>query len=268
MSDQLADDTFTETQSLTENEGEATGPVAKSFLRIASLGMRSVATSYRLKPGDVIVCLEGEFFFGNAEDFEAALDKDDTKLSLLTIYREGVFFEVLVSGALRCSLEFIEVEKVKVIREAFDGHIIHKKSEYKNYEVLRDIRRNCAIYDTNPTPLAGTFPPLWLLQNRLWEPLMAITLAYVISYGVSVTMFVLTYVLSAFYFNRGQIHVMRSYAQFQEKQMWLVIATRTIQEGQMLCRKLDPYCKFSFSHVPPPEPIPDPDDVQAKKNSN
>ena len=62
MSDQLSDDTFTETQSLSDNEGEATGPVAKSFLRIASLGMRSVATSYRLKPGDVIACLEGELF--------------------------------------------------------------------------------------------------------------------------------------------------------------------------------------------------------------
>lgn len=268
MSDQLSDDTLTENQTPADNNGQATGQVAKSFLRISSLGMRSVATSYRLKPGDVIVCLDGEPFFGSNEDFEAILDKDDTKFSLLTIYREGVFFEVLVSSALTCSLEFIEPEKVKDIREALDGHVIHKKSEYKNYEVLRDIRRNCAIYDTNPTPLAGTFPPLWLLQNRLWEPLMAITLAYVISYGVSVTMFVLTYVLSAFYFNRGQIHVMRSYAQFQEKQMWLVIATRTIQEGQMLCRKLDPYCKFAFSHVPPPEPIPDPDDVQAKKNSN
>ena len=97
---------------------------------------------------------------------------------------------------------------------------------------------------------------------------MAITLAYFISYGVGLTMFALTYILSAFYFNRGQIHVLRSYAQFQEKQMWVVVATRTIQEGQMLCRKLDPHCKFAFSHVPPPEPIPDPDDELAKKNSN
>ena len=131
MSDQLSDDTFSETQTLSDNEGQAAGSVAKSFLRISSLGMRSVATSYRLKPGDVIVCLDGEFFFGNAEDFEAALDKNDNNSSLLTIHREGIFFEVLVSGALRCALEFIEVEKVKEIREAFSGHVIHKKSELK-----------------------------------------------------------------------------------------------------------------------------------------
>ena len=59
---------------------------------------------------------------------------------------------------------------------------------------------------------------------------MAISLAYFISYGVSLTMFALTYLLSAFYFNRGQIHVMRSYAQFQEKQMWIVVAARTIKK--------------------------------------
>ena len=68
--------------------------------------------------------------------------------SLLTVFREGFFFEVLVEGALRCSLEFMEVEKFEEIRSAFDGHTIHKKSDYRNFEVLRDIRRNCTIYDT------------------------------------------------------------------------------------------------------------------------
>ena len=267
MSDHLSDDILENTQPPLNNEGDAAGPVAKTFLRIASLGMRSVATSYRLKPGDVIVCLEGEFFFGSAEDFETALDKEDNQYSLLTVFREGFFFEVLVEGALRCSLEFMEVEKFQEIRSAFDGHTIHKKSDYRNFEVLRDIRRNCTIYDTTPSPLAGTFPPLWLIQNRLWEPLMAISLAYFISYGVSLAMFALTYLLSAFYFNRGQIHVMRSYAQFQEKQMWIVVAARTIQEAQMLCRKLDPYCKFAFSHVPPPEPMPDPEDMLTSENT-
>ena len=62
MSDHLSDDISENTQAPLNNEGDAAGPVAKTFLRIASLGMRSVATSYRLKPGDVIVCLEGEFF--------------------------------------------------------------------------------------------------------------------------------------------------------------------------------------------------------------
>ena len=52
----------------------------------------------------------------------------------------------------------MEVEKFEEIRSAFDGHTIHKKSDYRNFEVLRDIRRNCTIYDTTPTPLAGTFP--------------------------------------------------------------------------------------------------------------
>ena len=141
MSDHLSDDISENTQAPLNNQGDAAGPVAKTFLRIASLGMRSVATSYRLKPGDVIVCLEGEFFFGNAEDFETALDKEDNQYSLLTVFREGFFFEVLVEGALRCSLEFMEVEKFEEIRSAFDGHTIHKKSDYRNLGATR--RCNC-----------------------------------------------------------------------------------------------------------------------------
>ena len=47
----------------------------------------------------------------------------------------------------------MEVEKFEEIRSAFDGHTIHKKSDYRNFEVLRDIRRNCTIYDTTPTLL-------------------------------------------------------------------------------------------------------------------
>ena len=42
--------TFQKIPTPLNNEGDAAGPVAKTFLRIASLGMRSVATSYRLKP--------------------------------------------------------------------------------------------------------------------------------------------------------------------------------------------------------------------------
>ena len=94
MSDHLSDDISENTQAPLNNEGDAAGPVAKTFLRIASLGMRSVATSYRLKPGDVIVCLEGEFF-GNAEDFETALDKEDNQYSLLTVFREGFSLKFL-----------------------------------------------------------------------------------------------------------------------------------------------------------------------------
>ena len=124
MSDHLSDDISGDTQSSLNNEGDAAGPVAKTFLRIASLGMRSVATSYRLKPGDVIARLEGDFF-GNAEDFETALDKEDKSIvCLLSFVR--VFSLVLVEGALRCSLEFMEVEKFEEIRSAFDGHTFIK----------------------------------------------------------------------------------------------------------------------------------------------
>ncbi len=82
MSDHLSDDISENTQAPLNNQGDAAGPVAQNLLRIASLGMRSVATSYRLKPGDVIVCLEGEFFSVIGR-FLKLLDKEDNQYSLL-----------------------------------------------------------------------------------------------------------------------------------------------------------------------------------------
>ena len=60
MSDHLSDDISENTQTPLNNEGDAAGPVAKTFLRIASLGMRSVLPATP-KARRCDCCLEGEF---------------------------------------------------------------------------------------------------------------------------------------------------------------------------------------------------------------
>lgn len=234
--------------------------ISQSLLRISELGRISTALKYRLKVNDLIVALDGKLFHGNADDLKEALSVPEGEHVLMTVCRDKIFYDVLIDAPLGGSLEFADAPLARDACQAFEDHTIYAINDYVNYEVLRDIRRNCVIYDTRKSPMAGMFPVLWLLENRMWEPLMAILLAYVLTFNISITLFAITYLLSAVYFTRGQVQFQRSYAMFQEKQMWLVLAARTMREAQDKCREIDPYCMFSFTHLPPPEKFPSEDD--------
>lgn len=246
-----------------DNSSDNTAGAAKisqSLLRISELGRMSLALKNRLKVNDLIVALDGKLFHGNAEDLKEALTVEQGAHVLVTVCREKIFFDVLVEAPLGGTMEYADAPLAQEICLAFEDHKIYPISDYVNYEVLRDIRRNCVIYNTRKSPMAGIFPILWLLENRMWEPLMAILLAYVLTFNISIPIFVITYVLSAVYFLRGQVQFQRSYAMFQEKQMWLVLAARTMRDAQDKCRELDPQCMFTFTHLPPPEKIPSEDE--------
>jgi hypothetical protein len=145
-------------------------------------------------------------------------------------------------------------------------YTIPQKQNLIVFEVLRDLYRRCEIIDTTPDPIATYMPPLWLVQNRLFEPLLAISLIYTITFAVHWVLFVISYFVLCVYFKRASLMMLRSFIVYKQYQMWLVIAANDIKEVQLACRKMDPKSRFKNSLVG--EPVVEEKPKKKKKRSS
>lgn len=230
-----------------------TEEISKSFLRLKEHGKYSRTRALRLKEHDIIVAVDGVLFHESKDNLTDLLSEEDVEHWIVTIYRAGVLFEVAARGPLGGSYEYSKPQECQSVENALKNHKFHDKNDYKIYEVLKDIAKSCDIYDTSYTPLAVYAPPLWLMQQRMWEPLIAIIAVYLITLNVNIFLFILAAVLISLYFKRGQLILRRSYSMYQDRTVWITIAATNELEAQKSCRDIDPKCTFPFSLVGPPE---------------
>lgn len=239
----------------------------KTLLRVRGLGRRSRAIGLRLRVGDIIVAVNGEVFHGNPgelsdrlfiqpaddEEYDDEPQGERVERHVVTISRGGVFFEVFTYGPLGGDLDFVLPEESREIIAQFETRPALKLDELKAFEVYRDINRHCSMFEQVESATATITPILWLLERRMWEPLMATLSIYGLTFAISPWVFILTYILTALYFRRGQLAFQRSYAMFHERHMWMFVVAPSAYEAQVTCRMLDPKCSFEFSLIPPPK---------------
>ena len=238
--------------SKTSNEPQA-DEISKSFLKLKEHGKYSRTRAMRLKEHDIIIAVDGELFHESTDNLTDLLSEEDVEHWIITIYRAGVIFEVAARGPLGGNYEYCKPQECQSIENALKTHKFHAKSDYKIFEVLKDIGKSCDIYDTSYSPLAVYATPLWLMQQRMWEPLIAIIAVYLITLNVNIFLFILAAVLISVYFKRGQLVLRRSYSMYQDRTVWITIAAANELEAQKSCRDIDPKCTFPFSLVGPPE---------------
>ena len=128
--------------------------------------------------------------------------------------------------------------------DLFQKREIGQKDEYRIFEALRDVKRVVDVYDTTHNQVAVILPPVWLLQQKMWEPLLAVLCVYLITFSVNIYLFILAAVLIGLYLRRGQVTLRRSYAMFQDRQVWAILAARSDLEAQEMCRNLDEKVNF------------------------
>jgi len=233
---------------------------AAPFLKISELKLKCRARNLRLKEDDIIVAVDTEPFHGTILEFSNILSEEDKK-TLLTIKRSEVFFEVITFGTLGSNYKFTTPEETIEIEKSLESHKIYPIEEYKIFEVLRDLRRKIDVIDASPTPMSWIFPPFWLMQNKLWEVLLVSVSVYLITFTVAWWLCVITWILLAIYFSKGQTTILRSFSIYRDKHFWVVLAARDEEEIQKICRKFDPKCTFDYPLVPPLE-----EEVKLKKN--
>ena len=235
------------------NAAETNAQLANSCIAIKELRSISRARSLRLQAEDVIVAIDGEPFHKDIETFlDIMFECDPDNGRLLTLWRNGVLFNVIARGPLGCTLEHTKPDISEKATADFAGFTVEPMENYVTFEVLRDIFRNCIVLDTRLSPMAMVFPPLWLLQNRLWEVMLATFLIYGTTLAVHWLLFIITYIVLGVYFRKAHLVLRRSFAMMRGRHIWLVVAEKSEQDTQRLCRKFDPKSIFVPDLVGPP----------------
>lgn len=228
-------------------------PGATTYLTVKELRSISRARSLRLQADDLIVAVDGQAFQGDIEGFlDIMFECDPENGVVLTIWRNGVIFNVIARGPLGCVLEHAKPEISEKATSDFIGTTVEPLESYITFEVLRDIFRNCIVLDTRLSPVAMIFPPLWAIQNRLWEVLIALFLVYGVTLAVHWALFGIAYIILGVYFRKAHLVLRRSFAMMRGRHIWLVLAAKSELEAQRLCRRLDPKSIFVPDLVGPP----------------
>ena len=234
------------------NSDDSTDNLIQSFLKLKEHGQSSRTKALRLRENDVIVAIDGIGYHETIDNMVDMLSSgEDNDLWLLTIWRDGKFFEVFTRGPLGGIFEMTRPEESQMISDLFEKREVGEKGEYKIYEALRDVKRVVDVYDTSPNQIAVILPPIWLFSQKMWEPLLAIICVYLITFSVNIYLFVLAVILVGLYFKNGQVTLRRSYGMFQDRQVWAIIAARTDLEAQQMCRNIDEKVNFINSLVKP-----------------
>ena len=229
------------------------GEVATTYLMVKELRAISRARSLRLQAEDIIVAIDGLPFHKDIETFlDIMFECDPENGRVLTIWRQGVLFNVIARGPLGCVLEHAKPDASEKATVDFKTYTVDPIETYATFEVLRDIFRNCIVLDTRLSPMAIVFPPLWLMQNRLWEVMVAVFLIYGSTLAVHWVLFVIAYIVLSLYFRKAHLVLRRSFAMMRGRHIWMVVAEKSELETQRLCRRIDPKCVFTPDLIGPP----------------
>ena len=244
---EMSDESSNESNKSSSEEAQL-----QTFLKLKEHGQSSRTKALRLKENDVIVAIDGSSYHESIDKLVDLLSSgEENDMWLLTVWRNGKFFEIFTRGPLGGIFEFTRPEESQMIMELFQKREMGQKEEYRIFEALRDVKRVVDVYDTTHTQLAVILPPVWLVQQKMWEPLLAILCVYLITFSVNIYLFILAVVLVGLYLRKGQVTLRRSYGLFQDRQVWAIVAARSDKEAQEMCRNLDEKVNFINSVVKP-----------------
>ena len=104
----------------------------KSFLQIKSIRTSSNAFMMKLKEGDVVIALDGEMVHKSYEELSKELSEIKEK-KVITLFREGVFFNTFVHAPLGVICEDITAEKIPEL----------KNDKYAKFGICNDWSIKC-----------------------------------------------------------------------------------------------------------------------------
>jgi hypothetical protein len=85
-----------------------------------------------------------------------------------------------------------------------------------------------------------------LLKYRLFPPLAAVSVVYLITFVINIYLFIATAIALAIYINRAQNNLMRSFTMFDDKYHYMTIAATNEQDVSLLVKRIDPQNKIRY----------------------
>ena len=224
--------------------------VDKKLLRIKSIRTSSNAFAMKLKEGDIIISLDGELINLTYEDFSKEL-KDLKQSKILTLYRDGVFFNTFVKGPLGVICEEINSEIITDLNNYNPIDKIDLQNFYQQFEVFKKSGSTAILMNTFPTILASLAPPLWMIQNKLWNFFAISLVFYIVLLMISPWLFFIGWILKSWYVGNSQIDILRFFYRLNNYRLSLIFCAINEKEAQETARKFDGKIDFYYSYLDP-----------------
>ena len=225
----------------------------KFFLQIKSIRTSSNAFVMKLKEGDVIIALDGEIVHKSYEELSKELNeiKEKKEKKVITLFREGVFFNTFIYGPLGVICENITSEKIPELKNLNINAHFQKDEFYFLFEVFKKPGSVAILLNTMPSILASIAPPLWMLQNRLWTFFCITMVFYFMLFMISPWLFFIGWILKSWYVGNCQIDLLRFFYRLNNYRLSLSFCARSDKEAQEIARKFDDKIDFYFSYLEP-----------------
>ena len=247
---------------------EAEKKTTSNFLiKIDKIRKKSYANSIFLKPDDVIVALNNQFYtYGEKKFVEELKDlKKSKERAILTILRNEIFIDIIIDNSLGCGFITTESNETEKIKDQFSKKNNYDIDEINEYVAMRDVYRRYDVYENNNSLSAGLFPPFWLAYSRKWWVLLAFSILFFMLFSVNFFLFLLGWILTSVYCYKAQLNLLFSFSMLEGKAFSMKFACKSIDEAHNLIRDLDPKSRFMYSKLADPE-IEEASTENTKKN--
>ncbi len=222
----------------------------KDFLQIKSIRTSSNAFVMKLKEGDVIIALDGLLLNKSYDDLSKELNEIKEK-SILTLYRDKVFFNTYVYGSLGVICESVNSNKVPELENLDPKNFFKQDDFYIQFEVFKKSGKAAVLLNTFPTILASLAPPLWMLQNRLWTFFCISLVFYFFLLMISPWLFFIGWILKSWYVGNSQIDILRLFNRMNNYRLSLSFCATSEKEAQQIARQFDDQVDFYYSYLEP-----------------
>ena len=222
----------------------------KKFLKIESIRTSSRAFEMKLKEGDIILCVDGEFVNTTYEIFSKELQKIEDK-KILTVVRDNILFNTFIHGPLGVICVEVSSEEIVGLENIDLKNTLDLESFYQQFEVYKKHQNVSILLNTIPTILASLAPPLWMVQNRLWTFLGIAMIFYMVLLIISPWLFLIGWILKSWYVGRCQIDILRFFYAFNNYRFWFSFCEDSEKKAQQLARKFDDKVDFHYSYLEP-----------------
>ena len=224
--------------------------VEKQFLQIKAIRTSSNAFLMKLKEGDIIIALNGKEVNQSYEDLSKELNEIKER-KVLTLYREGVFFNTFVFGSLGVICEQIGDENIPELNNFKLNEFFSAEEFYHQYELFKKPESIAILLNTSPSILASFAPPLWMIQNRLWTLFSITMLFYIFLFIISPWLFFIGWILKSWYVGSSQIDILRLFYRLGNYRLSSIFCAKSEKEAQELSRKFDNKIDFYYSYLEP-----------------
>ena len=222
----------------------------KNFLQIKSIRTSSNAFVMKLKEGDVIIALDGEMVHKSYDELSKELSEIKEK-KVITLFRDGVFFNTFIYASLGVVCENISSEKIPELKNLNINDHFQKDEFYFLFEVFKKPSTVAILLNTMPSILASLAPPLWMLQNRLWTYFFLNMVFYFMLFMISPWLFFIGWILKSWYVGNSQIDILRFFYRLNNYRLSMSFCAKNEKDAQEIARKFDKKVDFHFSYLEP-----------------